>query len=175
MWTEDEKRKMIKMAAQGYSTTQMGKALGRTRNSIIGFAHRNKIDLNYRKSDHVHSRAQAADERRLNVEKREAKSERKGPLNWNRIKKKDPKPPTFVAAEVTARDPKKTVTFMELTHFHCKAIIGPVNGINTVYCGQIVKFGKSWCEHHHKKFFYPAIERAKNVAEKTFERNNRNF
>lgn len=45
LWTEDEDRHMRAMAEAKQSAAQIGKLFGRSRNSVIGYADRNGIQL----------------------------------------------------------------------------------------------------------------------------------
>jgi len=44
-WTPEEIELVKKMAAEGKSASQIGLEVGRSRNSVIGAAHRNKLQL----------------------------------------------------------------------------------------------------------------------------------
>lgn len=163
-WTKAEKEKVIRLAGKGFSTTEIARELGKTRNAVIGFTHRNGIKLLYGKVDveKVQTKHDAARRRREALEKR--KQTRHGAVNWNLVKKKfNPKPPTF-RAEPVPPSPESHVKFMDLQYFHCRAVIGNPNGVETVYCGSMKMLGKSWCEHHHKLYFVPHQERVRTNA-----------
>ena len=165
LWSTTERKKMSDMAAKGYTARQIATAMNKTRNAIIGFAHRNGIRLGV--VCHLPSKAEKAIERRRNVEER-AKSERRGPLNWNKIKvKSEVKPPRPVVENLFTPDPKKNVTFMELKGFHCRSIVGPPKGVDTIYCGQKVDLGKSWCAYHQKQYYvFPSAQEKSNGTKK---------
>lgn len=175
-WTKGDKDKVIRLAEKGYSTTQIAAEMGKTRNAIIGFAHRNKIKLLFGKVDRekVQTKHDAAKWRKAALEKRI--QTRTHGLVWNKIKKKVKiRPPTFLAEE-RPFDPSQHVSFMGLQYFHCRAVIGHPDGIDTIYCGNMKMFGKSWCKHHHALYFVPPEKRVRsNEQPKSTPRDNINF
>lgn len=44
-WTEEQIETVKKMAYEKYSSSQIGAVIGKSRNSVIGFCHRNNIKL----------------------------------------------------------------------------------------------------------------------------------
>ena len=45
-WTREEEEKAKAMAADGLSATMAGRALKRSKNSVLGWAHRNGVKFN---------------------------------------------------------------------------------------------------------------------------------
>lgn len=72
------------------------------------------------------------------------------------VKKAASKPRTPVAKPEPVQPPMtgNNCTFEGLTVWSCRFIIGPVNGLNTVYCGE-PKTTRFLCDEHHKLCYIP--------------------
>lgn len=128
MWTKDIIAKLVKLAAQGLSYTEIGKALGITKNAAIGKA------------------------RRLRISKPPAEAVIKQRKPTPKPKQKPaPKPPTPLEKE-TMLTGMKFVSMMDLKDDHCRYPIDKDG--ETVFCG-LPKFKKSFCQEHGAKCYMP--------------------
>lgn len=128
MWTKDVIAKLVKLAAQGLSYTEIGKALGITKNAAIGKA------------------------RRLRISKRPSESVIKQRKPTPKPKQKPaPKLPTPLEKE-TMLTGMKFVSMMDLKDNHCRYPIDKDG--KTVFCG-LPKFKKSFCQEHGAKCYMP--------------------
>ncbi len=128
MWTKEIIAKLIKLAAQGLSYTEIGKALGITKNAAIGKA------------------------RRLRISKPPAEAVIKQRKPTPKPKQKPaPKPPTPLEKE-TMLTGMKFVSMMDLKDDHCRYPIDKDG--ETVFCG-LPKFKKSFCQEHGAKCYMP--------------------
>jgi len=128
MWTKDIIAKLVKLAAQGLSYTEIGKALGITKNAAIGKA------------------------RRLRISKPPAEAVIKQRKPTPKPKQKPaPQPPTPLEKE-TMLTGMKFVSMMDLKDDHCRYPIDKDG--ETVFCG-LPKFNKSFCQEHGAKCYMP--------------------
>ncbi len=128
MWTKEIIAKLVKLAAQGLSYTEIGKALGITKNAAIGKA------------------------RRLRISKPPAEAVIKQRKPTPKPKQKPaPKPPTPLEKE-TMLTGMKFVSMMDLKDDHCRYPIDKDG--ETVFCG-LPKFKKSFCQEHGAKCYMP--------------------
>lgn len=128
MWTKEIIAKLVKLAAQGLSYTEIGKALGITKNAAIGKA------------------------RRLRISKPPAEAVIKQRKPTPKPKQKlAPKPPTPLEKE-TMLTGMKFVSMMDLKDDHCRYPIDKDG--ETVFCG-LPKFKKSFCQEHGAKCYMP--------------------
>jgi GcrA cell cycle regulator len=140
-WTKEELDLVKYLAKTGFSSTQIAKELGngRTRNSVVGACSRNGIQLGSK-----------IKETRVNV-----KFKDRIPLPRPKAVPR-PKPVRFAPEPLPIEEIKFkpcNKKILELEYFDCRAILGEVNGADTVYCGDKVKEGKRWCAYHHAKYF----------------------
>ena len=133
-WTEDEDETLRRMANEGCSASQIGVAIGRSRNSIIGRSHRMGIKLG--------AGATA-----------KPKKPRKPKVRWVDgaiVRPKPTQPVTNKFLEVFKAPPAANeepqgggVEFMALGPNHCRWMIGDK------YCGcQVIAYRKPYCAHH---------------------------
>jgi hypothetical protein len=153
-WAESEINLVRELAAQGFSTQQIAQQLsGRTRNAVIGLTHRKGIILNPASKNAPPKLPRGLKARQKIAHKPKPDIETKKKLSkflFGNGSEGPPQPPQKVVDEVVVGKP---INFMNLKDRHCRAILGPVDGINTLYCGKAVRIGTSWCEEHHAKFY----------------------
>lgn len=147
----------------GLSSTEIAKALGITRGTVMGVIHRfkEKGRVFHRVAKKVVTVAQPQEEVKPMV-KNLAPIEPK-------IKVHKPAP---IPAPIPAPLPKPPkldggITIFELTPKSCRYILGPVNGENTRYCGE-PKTGKSYCQQHRALCYYtlkPRSDASHNVGD----------
>jgi hypothetical protein len=141
-WTWEEIKLVQDFAAKGFTAKAIAAELvGRTRFSVIGMCNRRGIKL---------------------LNKIEKKKDYKRPLplkakkkkaNYN-IKKTDAVrlEPTIIKEIEPENFEPLNKKIMDLRYSDCRAIIGPVKGMETLYCGHKTLEGKSWCGHHHMMY-----------------------
>ena len=146
VWTIAEGIQARKLNEAGYTAREIGAKLGRSRNSVIGWFHRQGVKL----KNVLTPEAKLAKARRV-YKKRGRQPPKPLPV--------EPKISKLFVNSKT-KEPilqpmdEKNVTFMKLTNMMCKAVIGEANGVKTIYCGEKpLKAGHSWCEYHHSLYF----------------------
>jgi hypothetical protein len=139
-WSVTEHDALARYAAEGLSASAIAKALGtdRTRNAILGRCHRTGVKLMLKPTPYSSG------------------------IGRRRKMRKPWRPKLTAAATVVEAgtaispqlvvvpaEPSKPVRFMDLDNPQsprmCRAIIGPVAGLDTLYCGKLTKAGSSWC------------------------------
>ena len=159
-WAKDDIETIRRLVAKGLTAQQISKQFYKvTRNAIIGVCFRNGIT--FPKSSMVGKPSKEKMRANLIRQKalllKEKRAERRRQLRAWKTMSPEPeqvKPPTFYP-EPKANTESQLKTFMEIRSGDCRAIIGDVSGIDTIYCAAAVKDGSSWCNHHHKIFTVP--------------------
>lgn len=151
-WTEAEVETLLNMRARGYSASQIGAAIGKTRCAVLGKAKRLKLD-----------RLTTSPGRRgIPLEQR--KQPPKAVLKRHAVRLA----PTFTAKLPTLVDvtaivpleaiPSRNIPLMQLDAYHCRYITAG-EGADARYCGCVTKAGKSWCAGHYSRVFRKADAR----------------
>lgn len=139
-WTEEHCKLLEGYWAEGLSASQIGQLLNRTRNSVIGKAHRAKLPA--RKVKNPGGGVRAA---RIRKKREVVPPGITGPS----------KPPTFVKIqELDAANkgiPIHKLEWIGGQPSNCRAIIGQGNR-GALYCGESVSPGQSWCTGHCIQF-----------------------
>lgn len=144
IWTLEDSIKARKLNEEGFTAREIGAQIGRSRNAVIGWFHRQGIPL-----------------------ETTAKSERlaaQAKIRFIKRKRSPPKPVVETVSKLFFNSQTKEpipqppenvhVSFMKLTNAMCKSVIGEAKGVDTIYCGeQTMKAGHSWCAYHHKIYF----------------------
>ena len=139
IWTDEQKAILTKMWADGYSATEIGSELGKTRNGIIGQAHRLGLPKH-----------QSTSRKSL----KETPRKPKGAY----VKSKIPLPPRLVVPMTIT---SSGVSFMDAKDSQCHAIIGRDQKTDSFlsgmvrYCGNPVKDGSWCCEGHYAQYYTP--------------------
>jgi hypothetical protein len=150
VWSDDEIAFVKTLADQNYSARQIADELtGRTRNAVIGMMHRNRIQF-----APANSRKDVGYIVKQNHKTKHMKKVREAlpSFNFGRLsgnKKSAPIPPQKPVNEQVAGKPK-LITQLQIRD--CRAILGDVKGISTLYCGKHSVVGYSWCEEHKLKY-----------------------
>lgn len=156
-WKPEDVETVRELAAKGMSAQQIASHFYRvSRNSIIGLCHRKKIKLlkpNYGGKPIGNTRI---------AEKRKREEQKK-----LRAERRMRKPPMELPRELPIPHRKGQKKLMQLGYRDCRAVIGPVDGIRTIYCGDETVQGKSWCPTHMKLYTVPNYTQA--AKEKTNE------
>jgi hypothetical protein len=133
-WTDDQENVARQMAAEGKTPVEIGKALGKSRAAVIGFAYRQKIRVS------TIAEHEAAEEVIT-----EAAS---------------PAPPEeqLPPPEEPPQEPQG-IPFHLLPWNGCRWIFGNRVGHDVLACGQKRVAGLSWCEEHARRVFIPRAVR----------------
>jgi len=135
VWTIAETIKAKNMNEDGYTAREIGAALGRSRNSVIGWFHRSGISLD---------KAMPNDTVKIMKQPKAVKEPFKPRLFFNSLTNKPIEQPTDV----------KNVPFMKISGMMCRSVVGEPKGVDTIYCGEpTVKASSSWCAYHHSIFY----------------------
>lgn len=138
-WTEEELDIAFKMSNDGFSASIIGKAINKTRNSVLGMLHRQSMKTPERRTRPPIMKT-VKDKK---IPKPKPPRYRKNHVNINVIFNKYAIP---IKPEIVIQSDPKTI--MDLRMSDCRAIIGKIKGINTLYCASPKSGGTSWCETH---------------------------
>lgn len=138
-----------KLWADGLSASQIGAALGVSRNSVIGKCHRLGLSLGVstmHKSSSKTRKPRASRSAPFKAPKAEPIAPPMEP-DWQQA--------ALVGLEFDAAIPRHQLKHIsELGEFHCKFIIGEPSELT--YCGGPIVDGYSWCIPHFRRCFQPA-------------------
>jgi hypothetical protein len=142
-WSINDMATARKMNMEGKSARDIGRALGRSRNSVIGWFHRAGISL-----DKVNPNKPPPKVVQPKVQKPSAPKPLAEPfqprLFFNSLTNKPIEQPTDL----------KNVPFMKISGMMCRSVVGEPKGVDTIYCGEpTVKASSSWCAYHHSIFY----------------------
>ena len=139
LWTDEQKAILTKMWSDGASSAEIGSALGKKRNGVIGQAHRLGLPKH-----------QSTTRKALRETPRKPKEAY--------VKSHIPLPPQFVAPIVIL---SSGVAFMDAKDSQCHAIIGRDEKTDSFlsglvrYCGNPVKEGSWCCPGHYAQYYTP--------------------
>jgi len=146
-WKKEDIDRVRDLAKTGITAKEIASHFeGRSRMSIIGLCHRQGIPLLVRGHRFV-----KRDDDTPRPPRTRVKSKVKQPP------KLIPQPP--LEASMAYKPGNKTMMQLDNLFLGCRAIIGPVQGIHTVYCGEAVLAGKSWCKDHFVLYTAPVQTR----------------
>lgn len=156
-WTINDIEEVRRMAALGYTAMQIAQNFaGRSRNSVIGLCHRQKISLQNRclpVPENKKNRArQQPSKPSLFKFKVSPITGSKHFIHGESTKTLVSLPPTPIK-EIDPLPNKVwgSVSFRDLSNGiirQCRFIEGHPKGLETMYCGEPVVQGKSWCADH---------------------------
>ena len=125
-WTDEQVEELKRLWNEGLTTGDIGKALGVSKNAVVGKAHR--LGLNSRPSPI-----------------------RRGEEEINAVEEEAP----VVEAKETKKSPKKVekakeklFTVNDLTSTSCRWPIGDPKDEDFHFCGKKVRLGQTYCEEH---------------------------
>jgi hypothetical protein len=137
-WTIWHHAQLRDLAAKGFSASQIGNTIGKSKNSIIGMARRKKIKLSgsngSRKPDYTENTDFPQNPAVESLTMPEATKLPKIRFDAPNQRKQAP--------------PSKAITLLERTSDQCGWIIGEVV-TNSRICGEPVIEGSSYCANHH--------------------------
>lgn len=174
-WSKEDIETIRKLVNKGLTSAQIAKQFYKvTRNSILGLCFRSGIEFpktnQAGKALKDKHRANLLRNKALILKEKRAERRRQQRARMITIAELEQiKPPTLYPPPV-ANEESLLKTFMEIRSGECRAIIGEVNGIDTIYCAAPVQEGKSWCCKHHKIFTVPfqkKEESNKSVVDRT--------
>ena len=156
-WRIDEIEEVRRMANLGYTALQIAENFaGRSRNSVIGLCHRQKISLQNRKFPIPENKRSRA---RQKPSKPTLFKFKVSPITGSKhFIHGDPNKETKVLPPTPIKEidplPNKiwgSVSFRDLSVGiirQCRFIEGHPAGLETMFCGEPVIEGKSWCANH---------------------------
>jgi hypothetical protein len=148
-WTPDELEIVRKLAAEGKSASEIGHQVGRTRNSVIGVMHRNKV------KSLAKSGAKATKENSPNPPR-----PRRGE-HLRRVFLTGPKQER-VKHEISPPPPPSKehyVPFLKRQNYQCKVIVEK-RGEQHICCGTPAT-RNGWCDYHASIVYRPFDEQPK--------------
>lgn len=144
-WTINDTIIAKKMNEDGKTAREIGDALGRSRNSVIGWFHRAGISLD-----------KATPNKMVRVVK-EKVIRIPSPPKPPAVKREPFRPRLFFnknGEPLVQPTNEKNVSFMKLKSMMCHSVIGDPKGVDTIYCGEpTVKPTSSWCKYHHSIYY----------------------
>lgn len=157
-WSKEEIQLLEEMASKGHSSREISEALkDRTRNAVLGEAHRRGIKVG-KKKEPAKGRKRDRRKEASNVIglKTKPTPERRPPAvkpePVEAIVVHLPKPVVHVQPD--PRPKREGILFINRERFQCAYIFGNAQGAETRCCGAPVVSG-SWCEEHRAKVFVP--------------------
>lgn len=139
---DQKTQEMVDMWNKGMSSTEIGKVLGKTRNSVIGVLHRLRDKGYYIEKKVVPWNKDEKPKQKI--------QEVKTNSGWRRRKITFVPKDNFVQTE--------GVTLLDLTPTSCRFIIHTESRRGPLFCGQ-PKDKISYCAHHYRMCYYPVRKR----------------
>lgn len=139
-WTDTELQIVKNLAAQGKSASEIGEAIGRSRNSVIGAVFRNKVKLLARR------------------EPQPKKERAPRPARGNHLRRiflttSEPKESKYDTPTPPPPSKEHYVPFLDRKYFQCKFIVEKRG--NTHICCGTPATRRGWCEYHASIVFRP--------------------
>lgn len=150
--TEDEIGLVRTLWDQGLSGSQIGRRIGRTRNSILGLARR----LGLPSRDQIKSATDSANMQWMLRRRRKAK-----PISGASLRRKAPEPRHQTPATPVEAPAHPPVALLDLKPWHCRY---PVEG---GFCGAKTcsRGSRKWCAHHADIVYRGFPERKERAAQ----------
>ncbi len=145
-WTDTDFTTLTAMALAGSSASQIGRAIGRTRNAIIGKAHRHGISMGeHRVVPTAEARKSASTARRVAWMRRKREAGRVAAA---------PKTSRYVARRLATVPSGPGITILQLTPDTCRFIAGEAVA-GGLYCGAVTEIDRPYCPAHCGVCFVP--------------------
>lgn len=136
-WTPEQQEQLLTMAAQGFSASEIGDAVGRSRNAVLGRCFREGISL---QDINQWAKDKTVVTKRNRVKQNLMKVVTRPKFTWqDRIAPVSTKP--------------LRISFIDLEPSECRYILGKTAGAATVYCGLPVVEPHSYCVEHCRTCF----------------------
>ena len=163
-WTEEETELLLKLHAEGQSSRQVGKQLGRSHSSVIGRLHR----LADQRGDDGKRRYPQLTQIRRTAPARIKPSGRMASLVFGPVSPERPAPRLDLVTDAPAPPASSptTVKLLELGPHQCRWPLGDPRKPGFGFCGEKSAEGRSYCEHHLAQARSP-LPIAARVPEKT--------
>lgn len=172
-WTEEQDRVRLAMIAEGKSASEIGDALGKSRNSVIGRSRRRQHGMEngnrsgiiwtperYAKLERLfcqsYTTAQMAEALECSthaISRRLSILRQRKQLQGRAKAASGPRPKFTWRDRPPIMSKAEPVSFLELKSNHCRYIVGPVDFERTMYCGSPAMLGQSWCPVHARVVF----------------------
>lgn len=166
-WTEAEVETLLNMRARGYSASQIGAAIGKTRCAVLGKAKRLKLE---RLTTSPGRRGSGAPKPpkppKAKLKKAGGWLSNRELLQVSRVFRPDQeatnahvkKLQTITEIVPVEAIPSRNIPITELNAYHCRYITAG-EGADARFCGCVTKPGKSWCAGHYSRVFRKADAR----------------
>lgn len=138
-WTKEEIEIVSQLAGQGMSAAEIGLIVGRTRNSVIGAAYRNKLQL-LAKKEHI-------------PKERKPRPPRGNHLRRVFMSTSTPKEPKHETPPPPPPSRESYVPFLERRSGQCKFIVEKRN--ETHICCGATATRNGWCDYHASIVYRP--------------------
>lgn len=149
LWTEADIATLKTEWEKGTYARQIGFLVNRTKNSVIGKAHRLKLE----DRNHSHGPYEGRPKK-----ERPPRAPRPKMTKTKIVVNKLARKPTFYppAVPLTTKPP---ISIMELNEDTCRAPVGRGDNGLVTYCGDFTFPGQSWCPAHCAIYFAPPNQR----------------
>jgi hypothetical protein len=136
--TKERNRKIAELWELGRTSGEIARELAISRNIVMGVIHRFRANgENISRRIEMKIVIEPPEEEVEPVVKQSNKPDRPPKIRALPLPEEPPAPPMTGG----------NCTFMGLTYRSCRYIIGPVKGLDTIYCGE-PKAGRSFCKEH---------------------------
>ena len=152
-WNEAEIETVVKMWATGMRALLIGRMIGKSKNAVIGQAHRMNLPKRGKGSGAGRPRRVPIDKRLLTPKERAARAREREA----RIAAATPRPPPEQPTPLM-------VGILDLKPTHCKFPIGDPKGAGFGFCGAGPYQASPYCEYHHVLAYQPVKPRARREA-----------
>jgi GcrA cell cycle regulator len=160
-WTDERVETLKQLAQAGNTASAIGKAMGVTKNSIIGKLNRLGLDA------HAYPRKGRNNEGRLckdSPEQIAAWGRAAAAKRWANTPRREAAPPrirprvekiaTLIVSNAVSGPLSKALLIDALTANMCRWIAGDPRDEHVTYCGRETLPGKSWCPWHFAQVYW---------------------
>lgn len=140
-WTEQQGKIAKRLCFEGKTAAEIAVEVGKTRNAVIGYLHRNGIRMN-----DINGRFSS-----LKPRAKPVRVERVGGVIHRKVEKKVKKPPILKFDAIRTKDGVMGIPFLKAGPNQCRYII---EDRPAIICGEPTKsVNCSWCEGHYAIVF----------------------
>ena len=160
-WTDEMVDELTKMWGKGLTTNEIAKALGVSKNSVVGKVHRLNLDARpspiKKKEEEKPNKAKNSPLKEKISSKAPVQSEPSKEVKKSHAspKKEEEKPATEESVQIESKlSPNPTfhkntcIKLADLDSHTCRWPIGDPRDDNFCFCGRHVKSGQTYCEEH---------------------------
>ena len=157
LWAEADDQQLRQLAEAGKSFSEIGAAIGRTRNACIGRAHRIGVIKGDTKEPSQHPDAVRARAARAGLP--QPPRPPRAPVERLFAPKQDNIPqPLYPQPEASTTAFGTPRPLLDLEPHHCRFPWGERDGVHLFCCADRLP-GKAWCVEHHALVYRPAERR----------------